>query len=992
MKRVAICPLIASMLLLLARCPAGRAEERPLAVAPLDAPQAKACQQQWANVLGRQVVETNSLGMRLVLIPPGEFTMGRTTEQLDAILKIIKGDPQRRRDYVGNVVWSMLMMPAHRVRITKPFYLGATEVTVGQFRQFAEASGYKTEAEQGLDGGEPIKAGRPACTWRRPMVWIHLNQNDDEPVLHLCWNDCVEFCRWLSKQEGREYDLPTEAEWEYACRAGTTTPWHFGDFQDVPRVAHQYAFWSEGPQGKHDRPRRVAQGKPNAFGLYDMHGNVWEYVADWWHRMYYKESPLNDPTGPETQDELNRLRRIIRGSSFDWNSWGGDAAYRMRIGQRSTQHPHMGFRVAMRLKGVEGVPPAVDPREQERSTIRDPGAASAEVLSALKRGAAKHQHPRELTIDLGGVEERVCEPPQKEDSSPTRPATSVTMDFVLIPPGSFLMGSEKGLKDERPVHRVVISRPFYMAKHELTQGQWEAVMGKHPWLEELRQAKADDAVGPNKAMNVLSRTACEEFVRRLKARAPGHAFALPSEAQWEYACRAGSTTEFSFGDDPAALGEYAWFHDNMDWVGHPGFRGKLFYHDVGKKKPNAFGLYDMHGGVWEWCADHYDPDYYLTSPLVDPPGPSQGPLGVLRGGSWFRYAKYARSSYRKFFHPDGDGDATTASINDFGCRVVINLEGDGGERPTGAQRGSPDPAETVAYTELARRLVRYPRNPVLKVGQKGAWNDQTLGCFSVLADGGTFYLYTEGARYGKPKHIGLATSQDGIRWNWFEKNPLFGGSMPYAIKVGDTFRLYYAGGDGGLDGLQMRTSPDGFYWSEPVRVFHGVADPKVVRVAPDKFYLYYCDGGKVAKHGKQVWEFKNYLATSEDGIRWKKTADPVLPLGPPGSWDEDSHAGPCVLKLPDGFHMFYLGSGTWQGGKTAWRVGHATSPDGLKWTKSGDAPVLDIGKSGDWDGGTFLSIHVIFRDGKFYFWYAAAPGPHEEETKMTIQIGYGTSE
>jgi formylglycine-generating enzyme required for sulfatase activity len=278
--------------------------------------------------------------------------MGRTDEQLDTILTMIKSDPNTQRNYGGQVVWSMLMMPAHRVRLTKPFYLGATEVTVGQFRQFAAATGYKTEAEQGLDGGEPIASGRPICTWRKPMVWINLQQTDDEPVLHLCYNDCVEFCKWLSAKEGVEYGLPTEAEWEYACRAGTTTPWSFGDFADVPRVAHDYAFWSEGPQGKHDRPRSVAQGKPNAFGLYDMHGNVWEYVADWWHRMYYKESPLNDPTGPDTQDELNRLRRIIRGSSFDWDSWGGDAAYRMRIGQRSTQHPHMGFRVAGRLSGV----------------------------------------------------------------------------------------------------------------------------------------------------------------------------------------------------------------------------------------------------------------------------------------------------------------------------------------------------------------------------------------------------------------------------------------------------------------------------------------------------------------------------------------------------------------------------------------------------------------------------------------------------------------
>ncbi len=635
------------------------ADQPRLAKAPFAARQAAEFQQQWARHIGKPVAQTNSIGLKLALLPPGEFTMGRSDEQFDKLLDTIKNHPEMKRNYGGQVVWSMLMMPGHRVRLTKPFYMGTTEVTVGQFRQFADASGYKTEAEQGFDAGEPIK-GRPICTWRKPMVWINLQQKDDEPVLHLCYNDCIEFCKWLSKQEGVEYCLPAEAEWEYACRAGTTTPWSFGDWQDVPRVAHEYAFWSEAPQGKHDRPRSVAQGKPNAFGLYDMHGNVWEYVADWWHRMYYKESPLNDPTGPDTQDELNRLRRIIRGSSFDWDSWGGDSAYRMRIGQRSTQHPHMGFRVAMRINGVPGVPPAVDPDEERRRAKHDPGADSLEVLAALQTGAVKVKLAKELNIAI---------------------ADGINIEFVLIPAGSFLMGSEKGLKDERPLHRVVISKPFYMAKYELTQSQWEALMGKHPWLEELRKDKADDAVGPTKAIDSLSWAACQEFIVKLKAKVSAHNFALPTEAQWEYACRAGSAGEFHFGDDETQLGDFAWFHGNMNWIGQPGFKGKLFYHDVGTKRPNAFGLYDMHGGVWEWCGDWYDQNYYFDSPLVDPRGADSGRFRVLRGGSWFRYGKYARSAYRKVFHPDGDGDATTAYINDFGCRLVINFSAAGNERP-----------------------------------------------------------------------------------------------------------------------------------------------------------------------------------------------------------------------------------------------------------------------------------------------------------------------
>jgi len=636
--------LLAALLGAVWSAPVVAAEQPPLAKSPLNAEQAKEIQQRWATHLGKDVVETNSIGMKMVLIPPGEFTMGRTEEQFDKTLALFKNDEKLKKHYHGVLAWSMLLMPAHRVRITKPFYMGACEVTVAQFHQFAQASGYKTEAERGLNHGKPYKARRLISTWRRPMAWRpDYRQQDDEPVMHLCWNDCVALCKWLTEKEGHEYRLPTEAEWEYACRAGTTTPWHFGEFADFDREGRKYAIWSDGGQ-KFRAPHAVGRRRPNAFGLYDMHGNMWEYVADWWHRLYYKESPINDPTGPAVQSEKGDQRRIIRGGSFDWGRWGGDSAYRMRITQRSNQHPHMSFRVAMSIKGVQGVPPAVDPDEERRQKRRDPGPPPVDVAAAAK-------HPRELTIDLGG---------------------GVAMEFVLIPPGSFLMGSRKGPSDERPIHRVVISRPFYMAKLEVTQEQWEAVMGKNRRLAEWSKSK-DPLAGPKKAMNELSWNACQDFIRKLKKRVPGHSFALPTEAQWEYACRAGSTTEYSFGDDASVIGQYVWCSVNKEWPKIVGTRRVYRYYDVGTKKPNRWGLCDMHGGMWEWCADWYDGDYYLTSPVRDPRGPESGRFRVLRGGSWFRYPKYARSAYRRFFHPESDSDAVTAWILDFGCRIVIEL-------------------------------------------------------------------------------------------------------------------------------------------------------------------------------------------------------------------------------------------------------------------------------------------------------------------------------
>ena len=210
----------------------------PLATAPLTAKQAHQIQRQWAQHLGKDLVYTNSIGMKLALVPPGEFIMGRTEQQLHELLKAYAKDPALKDQRSGLIVWSMLMMPAHRVRLTQPFYIGTTEVTVGQFRQFVEATGYKTEAERGLVYGRPYQGTRPLCTWRRPMVWRKppLKQKDTEPVMHLCWNDCAAFCRWLSEKEGVPYELPTEAEWESARRGRRSTPWSCGGVEDGGRI------------------------------------------------------------------------------------------------------------------------------------------------------------------------------------------------------------------------------------------------------------------------------------------------------------------------------------------------------------------------------------------------------------------------------------------------------------------------------------------------------------------------------------------------------------------------------------------------------------------------------------------------------------------------------------------------------------------------------------------------------------------------------------
>ncbi len=188
---------------------------------------------------------TNSIGMKLKLIPAGKFLMGSPKEE-----KYGAADG-----------------PQHPVEITRPFYMGVYPVTKGQFAAFVKDAGYQTEAEQG-DGGE---------TWRNPVFLLaqQYEPTDDDPVVMVSWNDAVKFCEWLSKKEKKTYTLPTEAEWEYACRAGTTTAYSFGDER---KDFGDYAWDDDNSEG-HTHP--VGGKKPNPWGPYDMHGNVEQWCSDW---------------------------------------------------------------------------------------------------------------------------------------------------------------------------------------------------------------------------------------------------------------------------------------------------------------------------------------------------------------------------------------------------------------------------------------------------------------------------------------------------------------------------------------------------------------------------------------------------------------------------------------------------------------------------------------------------------------------------------------
>ena len=316
--------------------------------------------------------------LKLVLIPAGEFKMG-SGESAEATAAFFN------KTYGGAVPadWLKNEHPQHRVRITKPFYLGTYHVTRGQFRRFVKDSGYKTgPGAWGWSPKQPVEKVNLLAILVRIFfgdvrAGVHLfelfstghkteqfnfntdyswrnagfEQTDDHPVVNVSWNDAVAFCKWLSKREGRTYRLPTEAEWEFACRAGTDTRYYngadpeklagignvadaaakvrFPDWKYTIKANDGYAFTA--PVGKF---------KPNAFGLYDMHGNAWQWCADWYDEDYYGKSPADDPTGPDTGSV-----RVVRGGSWCFGPDHACSAFRDGDGPDCRMHGG-GFRIA----------------------------------------------------------------------------------------------------------------------------------------------------------------------------------------------------------------------------------------------------------------------------------------------------------------------------------------------------------------------------------------------------------------------------------------------------------------------------------------------------------------------------------------------------------------------------------------------------------------------------------------------------------------------
>jgi formylglycine-generating enzyme required for sulfatase activity len=286
----------------------------------------------------------------------------------------------------------------------------------------------------------------------------------------------------------------------------------------------------------------------------------------------------------------------------------------------------------------------------------EPGSYHVEVAAAgyapkrewieLKAGEDKHlkitltkiEVPVEAAPRVAKIESPLPEPakppPQTEAPHEKEFTNSLGMTFRLIPAGYFYIGSqadEEGRYDNEQHHQVTLSQPFSLQTTPVTQRQWQQVMGNNP--------SGFQDCGDDCPVEEVSWDDAQEFLGNLNRMEQTNTYRLPTEAEWEYACRAGSTTRFCCGDEEAELQDYAWYDENSEKKTHP----------VGQKQPNAWGLYDMHGNVWEWCQDWYRK--YSVGPVTNPRGPDTGERRVLRGGSWNGIARNLRSAGRNDGNP-----------------------------------------------------------------------------------------------------------------------------------------------------------------------------------------------------------------------------------------------------------------------------------------------------------------------------------------------------
>ena len=550
--------------------------------------------------LSDDTCRTSELWLRR--IPKGTFTMGSPEDEGG------RGDG----DYSNET--------QHQVTLTEDFYIGVFEITQKQYSLIygSNPSSYKGDTRPVESVSYDTIRGTGSTAGAGWPTYGHAV-------------DSGSFLGKLRAKTGQTFDLPTEAQWEYACRAETTTALNTGKNltstdrdSAMDEAGRYYNNQNDGKGGYSSNHTRVGSYLPNAWGLYDMHGNVREWCLDWWMENL-GSSAVTDPQGPNTGSY-----RASRGGSWSNFAQSCRSAYRNSYGPSSGYNFTYGFRVVL-LPNVE---------------------------------------PDYLVVNLntGAVTSSSTGPDLSDDTCRT-----TELWLRRIPKGTFTMGSpegEVGRYSNETQHQVTLTEDFYIGVFEITQKQYSLIQGSNP-----SYYKGDTRPVEYVSYNDIRGTGSTagggwpayghavdsgSFLGKLRAKT-GKTFDLPTEAQWEYACRAGTTTAINTGKNLTSTDQ----DSAMDEAGRYQYNGGYSseHTKVGSYLPNAWGLYDMHGNVFEWCLDWWKSDLG-SSAVTDPKGPDSGSCRVIRGGSWFYRARICRSAYRYYYDPCSNGNA-------HGFRVVL---------------------------------------------------------------------------------------------------------------------------------------------------------------------------------------------------------------------------------------------------------------------------------------------------------------------------------